>query len=877
VITDKWAEALSADAVLITVNQRLARHYVHAYQQWCRQHNSEWWETPQVLPWRAWVTELHSDAMVSGQSDRLLLPDLLQQRLWLQCLSEDEALSPLLDMDAAAQNAQRAWSIAHFWRCASAKGDTLSLDQQAFLRWAMRYQSLCEEQQLIDEATLVDHLCSLLEASQQSLALPSNLLLAGFLRETPQQRRLLDCLRAAGVTVEHIKPERSAICHRRVYVDDDAELLAIATQVRAALTTDAGTSLGVVIAELQQRRAEVLRAFDRVFFPGLNPDQIAHIGRPYDVSLGLPLTEQAVVRTALLLVKLAVAEIAGTEISSLLLSPYVVAANAEARSRERLDRALREQRTRKLTLRGLINDLPEHSGLRHALESAAKLRSPAQASASAWADYFGNLLDKMGWPGESSDSEEFQAIQAWHACLDDLQMLDDGGQLTAVKALSLLRRLARERVFQPETPATPIQIMGRLESHGMTFDQLWVASLDADLWPAAGSPSPFLSIAKQKSAGVPEASVEARLQLAEDEFALWCASVNTIWASHAAARDGNALSPAAVIADIASDEAPELSDSPALEVQQSGEFEQLHDSRGPALATGSVVRGGARLFENQARCPFKAFALHRLHVRPLEEAGMGLDARQHGTLLHVALELFWKKISTHDALMALDDAALDDELQSAITTALSQQTMPDALHDLEQRRLLRLLREWLIECEKPRAPFTVIEFETERAVERGGVAMNLQVDRIDLLDSGHTVVLDYKTGTSNSRKSWSEERIESPQLPLYALTDDAIDGVCFAQVARHKHRFLGVASEDSLLAGVKLVDGEFDDWSRWRAHWQESLDAIAEEIREGVASVTPAKSACDFCDLAALCRVENQTLDEDGSDTTDVADAGATT
>lgn len=828
------------------------------------------------MPWRSWVSELHAQAMVNGQSSQLLLPDLLQRRLWRRCLAADSQLPPLLDMEAAASNAQRAWSTAQSFRCGNQADDALSLDQQAFQRWSMHYQHTCREQGVIDASTVVEHVCELLASATHAMSLPPTLLLAGFLRETPQQTRLLDCLAAAGVVIERAAPRRRATPQRHRHIDDESELLSIAMQVRQVLGSEPSSSLGVVVPRLQQQRAEVLRAFDRVFFPALNPDQIMQHGRPYDVSLGLPLTEQAVVRSALLLLRLSVAEIDATEISSLLLSPYVIAAGPEARSRERLDRKLREQRTRKLTLRGLIKQLDGLPALHAALAMVATVRLPARATASVWADHFGDMLVETGWPGQSTDSEEYQAINAWHGCLDDLQMLDDGEQLTSHEALALLRRLSRERVFQPETQATPIQIMGRLESHGIDFDHLWIAGLDAEQWPPAGAPTPFLSIARQKQAGVPEASVEARLQLADDEFALWCGSAGYVYVSHAIARDGNELAAAAVIAQLPLVALPLVAGGvvdPADSVRLSGVLEQLADTHGPALDAGSAVRGGARLLENQARCPFKAFALHRLHIRPLEEAGMGLDPRQHGTLLHYALELFWTKTRTHQALMELGNEALDAELQLAIDAALSTQFIADGLRELEQRRLLRLLREWLVECEKPRPPFEVVAFEASREVERMGICMKLQVDRIDKLDSGHTVVLDYKTGTANSRRSWSEDRIDSPQLPLYALTDDAIDGVCFAQVARHKHCFIGIASDVGLLKDVKSAAGDIEDWSAWRTHWRAALDSVAGEIRQGLAAVTPARGACDYCDLTPLCRIENRSDDDDQNFVAGVGDA----
>jgi len=97
------------------------------------------------------------------------------------------------------------------------------------------------------------------------------------------------------------------------------------------------------------------------------------------------------------------------------------------------------------------------------------------------------------------------------------------------------------------------------------------------------------------------------------------------------------------------------------------------------------------------------------------------------------------------------------------------------------------------------------------------------------------------------------------------LTNEDIQGASFAQVARNQCKYMGIANDDALLPNVKTTirrspaaqaaGRELDSWQAWRFHWQESLDKIAFEIRQGVASVTPMKSACMYCELKPLCRI----------------------
>jgi RecB family exonuclease len=317
--------------------------------------------------------------------------------------------------------------------------------------------------------------------------------------------------------------------------------------------------------------------------------------------------------------------------------------------------------------------------------------------------------------------------------------------------------------------------------------------------------------------------------------------------------------------------------APACVVYESIQLEQLADDYGAPVAEGSQVRGGARLFQDQAMCPFRAFAMHRLRIRPLEEPGIGLDARQHGTVLHHALELFWEATQTHAALMMLTDDALKAALDNAIKAALDEAEVTGTVKQLEQIRLARLLGEWIEQCEKPRTPFEVVALEEKREIEHGGIAMQVMLDRIDKVD-GALLVIDYKTGRQNSIASWSEPRMENSQLPLYVLTDEAIEGVAFAQVVRNSCLFKGVGNDETLLPKIRTQAEEIDDWQGWRSHWRAALDAVAAEVREGLASVTPQKGACQYCDLKSLCRVQSLALlTDDAAEVLPCDDKGAGT
>ena len=858
--------------VLLTVNRRLARDLTARYERRRFEEGASWWETPTILPLSRWLERLHDESLTLGLSTLTRLTPLLAERRWHALIERDRAVT-LLSPLATARQAMRAWQLGHAWGCMPDENDYLPLDQYHWRRWARDYAEGVAGDGLVDEATLAAHVIGLIATG--GLTLPDRVVLSGFLSLTPAVGALLGALDKAGVEVVAVADDPPRAPRAVLWADDASELAGIAAAVRSRLEREPGAVLGVVIPDLDARRAEVLRAFDRRFFPAMTPLEIERIGRPYDLSLGVPLTDTAAVRSALLALQLFTGSLEQRDLATLLLSPYLGFHDSECRERERLDRRLRVGRVQRLDLGGLIARLETSSRLRRSLARlAAERRDEAlarRALASEWVERFARVLEAFGWADEELGSEEFQAVRAWWAVLADLGSLEDDTPIGVGEALALVRHLASERMFQPETPELPVRVLGRLESHGQRFDVLWVAGLDTERWPPSGSPSPFLPIAAQQAVGMPEASSAARLELARAEFSHWCSAAPEMVASRAAEREGKVLDSASVLGVM---ETGVLEESvPAELIAAAVTVERVDDAVGPTLDAGGEVAGGARLFEDQAACPFRAFATHRLGARELEEVGGGLDGRQSGTLLHRALEYFWREVRTHEALLtAIDSEALDETIVRSVDAALEAERVDPLWHDLERRRLGPLLHQWLVGQERGREPFEVVAFEASRETVHGGVRVRLAIDRVDRLVGpgiafqgmtddeagaaalpGDRVVLDYKSGARNGVGGWAGTRIDQPQLPLYALLDERVVGVGYAQVVADACRFKGAVASDGLLPRVAADDVQ---WSERRSCWRDALDTVGREVAGGEAGVSPVGKACQFCRLRALCRLE---------------------
>jgi hypothetical protein len=188
-------------------------------------------------------------------------------------------------------------------------------------------------------------------------------------------------------------------------------------------------------------------------------------------------------------------------------------------------------------------------------------------------------------------------------------------------------------------------------------------------------------------------------------------------------------------------------------------------------------------------------------------------------------------------------------------------TLTERLVNLEQTRITGLVLEWLA-VEAARPSFTVIAREQVVEAEIGGLRLQGRIDRLDRLDHGGLVIIDYKTGQV-AMADWGTDRPDEPQLPFYALVpDEPVAAVAFALLRRGEMAFKGLAACADIIPGVqepaqtRLFDGQ-PSWEAVLAGWRESLEALARGFVAGDARVDPknAGQTCRYCDVHSLCRV----------------------
>ncbi|HUQ73207.1 MAG TPA: PD-(D/E)XK nuclease family protein, partial [Burkholderiales bacterium] len=184
--------------------------------------------------------------------------------------------------------------------------------------------------------------------------------------------------------------------------------------------------------------------------------------------------------------------------------------------------------------------------------------------------------------------------------------------------------------------------------------------------------------------------------------------------------------------------------------------------------------------------------------------------------------------------------------------AVEEMGLEGRFAELERERLARLAREWL-DVEKRRAPFEVLFLEQQRDLRIAGLEMSSRIDRMDKVEGGGHVLIDYKTGMPNPRH-WQGPRPDDPQLPLYAVSaPEELAAVTFAKLKPGEMRFMGWAVAEHLLPRVEI----YRDWQKLIAEWRKDAEALGTAFAAGDAHVDPKEEikTCRRCELHTLCRV----------------------
>ncbi len=877
-------DVLRPGVAWVAPTRRLA-HFLRArHDDRCTASGLEVWPTPDIVTWSTLVERTYALDRQAGRITGRWLPDDAARLVWERIAAQDGATAHLVAPGLLGRSAYESWRRMHAFEIPlrAAEGDDRP-EARTFARWARAYSDWLDRQHCVDESLAV----GLVHPASAGPALG----LVGFDSLTPAQRSFVARLERAGVSVtQRSEPSRQASVTRVECRDRSAELDAAARWAAQRLDGRTGIRLAIVVPGLSLARDRVRRIVERVLAPhatiagGPAPES-----RAFELAAARPLSARPLVAAALETID-AFSRTADVALAGRLLrSPFLADASRETDARARLDALIRRSESPDLGLPRLQQLASERHCvlLARALRSAMDLAAPwpRRGLPSLWSRLWSQLLVAMGWPGADLDSDEHQARQRWQQLVAEFGACDDyAGTISAAEAAALLRDLARGTLFEPQEVRAALTVIDPETCAGMDFDGLWVCGLEASQWPAAASPDPFLPHDWQARQGVPGATAEGAAAAAQRMLERLCRSADEVILSNPQFDQDAPLLPSAFIAQLAAASPPATWPGPALAAETFAtrpELERLTDGSMPPVSAQEAARGGAKLLELQAACPFRAQAELRLGARALEEPEPGIAASDRGDLVHAVLARLWSDIRDHSTLCALGDTDLLAMVRNAIAaeTAIAQRSAQGVM-----RHLLEIEAGWLearvlelLQQDRDRPPFTIESLEQDHRIAAGGLDLTLRIDRVDRLQDGSLAVIDYKTGGDAEPDAWLGERPRLPQLPLYAeaVGREHVAALAFGRVRAGETGYVGLAREADTIPGLKdptmrSWPREYASWTELQAAWQRRLRVLAEEYAQGDARLAPDPShACRYCHLAALCRIGESGLDADAEGAAD--------
>ena len=879
---------MANNSLVLTASNQLARWLMLDYDD--QQKQKKVWETSQILPLSAWLKQVWLDTW----PEKHLFSKLQSESLWEKIINSnsDSTKLSLLHRKAAATEAYQAYRLVLEYGLPTFKSDYQeTLETISFYNWMQIYQNQLLKWNALDNVELIDQVSELIDAER--IELPHTITLEGFTIKSPQLQRLLDAMERKGVTTKIDFPNRlyfsdktslaNESTHTSVQKFDDKIQEAITCARWIRKLSQPGKRFGIIVPELENYRSLLQREFAAELSPAsIFPDNKSEL--PFNVSQGSPLNQTTPINLIFQILETPAYNIPAEIFYSIIRTSIF---HSDKSSALKMEQTLRNKRLVTINLYKLEDQYNfGNSSELHKFVDAWKnwVQIKQFDLPSHWSTKIYLLLQEIKWPEKNEEKitqKENQVFESWKNCLDQLASLDHiEGKIHRLTAVNKLFSIAQNFLFPEKNRDHLIQVIQLSECPGMKFDHTWVMGCHSEGLPPSPEPNSLIPSTFRKKFNLPRSNAKWELNNSEQHLAAVLNSSKDIVFSYPSQEKDNAQEPSPLIKyfphknsfvlpsarfkdQICNATKPEpFEETPTLPLtaNEKNRFKQ------------GKKTGGASLLKNQSDCPFRAFVRYRLHAQKSEIPDTDFDPLVRGNLIHLILELFWKKTQTREHLEKLYQSnQLELEVEKCVEEATNVicRSLPDQPEFLkmEKTRNQNLALEWLINFDLTRNDFTVLKPEKSATAKINGLTLNLKIDRIDEISDKKYVLIDYKSGEAKPG-DWLKERIIAPQLPLYStLTSPSV--VAFGKIKKGQIEFKGVKDSSIDFSGFKITnytkETKVSEWNDLLALWKNKIDLLANEFLSGRAVIEPTlkQETCKNCDLSSLCRIRECDFEND--------------
>ena len=917
-LIDDCVDRLREGATVVVDTQRLQHLVADEFNRRMQADGLTVWPSAEVFTFSAWLSRLWQDyANQSEQTVSVLLSGEQSRQIWERVISENvrsqysEGYEYLLwHITATANQVKNAYGqICSYGIDPDAYTDHISIDVAHFRDWLQAYRHTLVKHSAIDHECLADHVGNAVE-NLFGTERPS-IVFAGIDTWTPQLERLIESLERVDCAVEILEANTvpfDRLPQRFEFDTTDEEINACARWARVSVEANPEVHrIGIVVPNLR----EIGPGLSRALSDYLNPDALMEDRQTnklsFHITLSGSLNEVPIVVDAMNLLELIRPTVSIEVMTSIVMSDRIKGWDQESAGRAKLANEIYGVGGDRLSLDDLIylekkiaakkNDLcPE---LIKVLHKAKQTRSeqPERADYASWGRYF------MGWmeifqSKKKGDRQfgvdEWQAYRSWVAIVQSLAELGFvETECTVETALAKLVRSVREANVQPRAVRTPVQVGEYLSMAGQTFTHLWMLGMNEKALPGSPRPTPFIPISVQKNCRIASSSAEELNKQVQRRFERIVSSAQHVVQSYARTDKGehfqrsHLLRLPGKLSLEASEELASCRDYLSLLAMEYRNSETFNDWRAPAVQLkGGVTSGGTSLLKDQSNCPFRAFAVHRLHLKQGPSLDVGVTRLARGLLMHAIAESLYKTYPSPEQFKALSESGdlsniVRECVESEVETFNSARVRPFSreIAEVEVSILLKLAEalvnfdlQRFAKGQKPldlhigqlsNANYELWAAEHWTEIELSGMTLTLKIDRIDDCN-GKLILIDYKTGACSLSDSGGKKpytyRPKDPQLAIYAVAMD-----------QQEHKVRDVAYYQ--LKNGELSTHTWFEYSQGRAKatpidellnsnsdtsWLAVLNQIAGGYIDGDAVADPLNSydTCRYCHVKPVCRIK---------------------
>ena len=849
---------------------------------------------PKIFPIDIFITDLWELNARGGTSKcsifRIISPEE-ESLIWENIIEESLVSKPLLNTYETSASVSRSYQLTRQWISNRALNDELTSgfikkDIVTYSTWVKEFQNSCRNNSLISLVDAIESLISLIHR-QEVRGLPEHAVLVNFHDSPPIYQKLFDILpstvyESTTSTRDHGRENNRLLVEASTI---DHEVTECANWVAKISSDSPEAHIGILAPEKDVYKVKL----ERVLQNKIRPDNLYNdlsAQRVFNsTTTGLQLSDSALIYDAFLILNLCQEEYSVNDVVRLFQSPFISFHDEDDswwQGSIKLCTSIRELSFKTISYRELIRFLEVKECvfvskifLPRLVRLRTKLRERKKISPIEWARHFEELLHDFGWPNRTNTKAYSTLLNQWNTLLHKFKgtrsFLPELDCITAIRFLEKLCKSTQQKCYFDGS--LPISFLSVNESVSFEYDYVWLLGMTDSHWPKSANPSPFIPYSLQKSLDMPSASAEIELNTARVQVKQLVNLTKTeLVASYYRNDDKQRYQQSRLLEEFDFI----ISDNRMLRSHENTqkhvpiEFETVLNENLPISETENIS-GGAELLSDQSRCPFKSFAIRRLHVLPDPTPTVGLSKLIKGTALHIALEKLFTNISSSEVLHSLSESEIKSLVENAVQHSIryilfkSKDIATPKIQKIEHHRISALLENF-VNYEKIQPHFKIASLEKKLSAKFDNIQFNIRIDRIDEISEQGFALIDYKSGKHiPSPRDWYNERPSDMQLPLYytICTDTAYQPVNAVLIANLnieiQSPYSGASSTEAIKTGVKAAkspDSDVSSWEEITYQWIKKVKRLTIDITNGECDVNPINQdeTCKHCGLQALCR-----------------------